>query len=305
MADAKKSRSAIRTKSSERKKSANKADRGKGGNPQEEEVKESLAYKVISEDQTNALKELTPRELEAKLAEILNLTNYHISLPEACVLDYYVAGFWFTKEENFNNQQTSAFFTLLKILVENIKDKHMSLAESLVEFKRLLVGIGMENCPKSGGLECFDISQAKVITNYFTDSLFQHFKLYEFLFTQEPSEEVITTEVKVEVPPMADIPFPPPLDEGMTEDLWREYIMTPPTTPEPETNDEAGENEEVSKEKGKTDEIAKDILTTIKPEHIKTIIRKTADGIFENFKIEVETKLKERENNYAAKITKR
>jgi hypothetical protein len=32
---------------------------------QEEEVKESLAYKVISEEQTNALKELTPHELEA------------------------------------------------------------------------------------------------------------------------------------------------------------------------------------------------------------------------------------------------
>lgn len=32
---------------------------------QEEEAKESLAYKVLSEEQTTALKELTPHELEA------------------------------------------------------------------------------------------------------------------------------------------------------------------------------------------------------------------------------------------------
>ena len=30
-----------------------------------------------------------------KLAEVLSIENYHISLPEACVLDYYVAGFWY------------------------------------------------------------------------------------------------------------------------------------------------------------------------------------------------------------------
>lgn len=35
------------------------------GLQQEEEVKESLAFKVISEEQTLALKELTPHELEA------------------------------------------------------------------------------------------------------------------------------------------------------------------------------------------------------------------------------------------------
>ncbi|XP_020603682.1 uncharacterized protein LOC110042653 [Orbicella faveolata] len=61
----------------------------------EEEEKESLAWKVLSEEQTQALKELTVHELEVKLAEVLSIENYHISLPEACILDYYVAGFWY------------------------------------------------------------------------------------------------------------------------------------------------------------------------------------------------------------------
>jgi len=32
---------------------------------------------------------------------------------------------------------------------------------------------------------------------------------------------------------LATIPFPPPLDEGMTEEVWKEYIMTPPPSPQP------------------------------------------------------------------------
>ena len=31
----------------------------------------------------------------SKLADILSIENHHISLPDACVLDYYVAGFWY------------------------------------------------------------------------------------------------------------------------------------------------------------------------------------------------------------------
>ena len=40
------------------------------------------------------------------------------------------------------------------------------------------------------------------------------------------------TQLAVEVPPLASVPFPPPLDEGMTEDVWREHVMTPPQSPQ-------------------------------------------------------------------------
>ncbi|XP_001628945.2 ciliary-associated calcium-binding coiled-coil protein 1 [Nematostella vectensis] len=304
MAEPKKSRSAIRVKSSDRKKSAKQGDnKGRRSSQEEEEVKESLAWKVLSEEQTLSLKELTVTELEAKMAEILGIENYHISLPEACVLDYYVAGFWFTKEQNFNTQQGSAFVTVLKILLENIKEKQLSLVESLKEFRNLLVGIGVENCPKTGGLECFDVSQAKLITDYFTESLFKHYKLYKFLFTQEPEEEVTNTELTIEVPPLACVPFPPPLDEGMTEEVWRAYIMTPPPSPQPEKETEEDEGKaDSSGISAANKEVAENILASLKPEDIKTIVKKAAEDTFGSFKLEVETKLKERESNYIAKI---
>lgn len=40
------------------------------------------------------------------------------------------------------------------------------------------------------------------------------------------------------MPPLATVPFPPPLDEGMTEEMWREHVMTPPQSPQAEEQKE-------------------------------------------------------------------
>ena len=48
-------------------------------------------------------------------------------------------------------------------------EKHISLVESIEKFKSFLAGIGVENCTHNGGLECFGVDQAKLITDYFTD----------------------------------------------------------------------------------------------------------------------------------------
>ncbi|XP_074614391.1 ciliary-associated calcium-binding coiled-coil protein 1-like isoform X2 [Acropora palmata] len=314
MAEPKKSRSAIRIKSSEkeRRKSASKRDSATSRNkPQSEEEAEkvSLAWKVLTEEQTQSMKELTVHELEVKLAEMLLIENYHISLPEACILDYYVAGFWFAKEQNFTLQQISAFFTLLKVMLDNIKEKQFSLVNNIQKFRLLLAGIGVENCSQNGGLECFDVNQAKVITDYFIDSFFQHYKLYQFLFTQEPQEEVVLSELTVEVPPLATVPFPPPLDEGMTEEMWREHLMTPPQAPEVDKQEEGEvnihETEAHSGELTNPDsETIDDLLASIKPEQLKSLVNKAADEFLGNFKVEVETRLRERETFLLSKMGK-
>ncbi|XP_015757989.1 PREDICTED: uncharacterized protein C10orf107 homolog isoform X3 [Acropora digitifera] len=276
---------------------------------EEEAEKESLAWKVLTEEQTQSMKELTVHELEVKLAEVLLIENYHISLPEACILDYYVAGFWFAKEQNFTLQQISAFFTLLKVMLDNIKEKQFSLVNNIQKFRLLLAGIGVENCSQNGGLECFDVNQAKLITDYFIDSFFQHYKLYQFLFTQEPQEEVVLSELTVEVPPLATLPFPPPLDEGMTEEMWREHLMTPPQAPEVDKQEEGEmnihETEAHSGELTNPDsETIDDLLASIEPQQLKSLVNKAADEVLGNFKAEVETRLRERETFLLGKMGK-
>ena len=41
-------------------------------------------------------------------------------------------------------------------------------------------------------------------------------------------------QLSVEVAKAADVPFPPPLNEGVTEEMHSLYIATPPPTPTPE-----------------------------------------------------------------------
>jgi len=50
-----------------------------------------------------------------------------------------------------------------------ISEKQFSLVNNIQKFRLLLAGIGVENCSQNGGLECFDVNQAKLITDYFID----------------------------------------------------------------------------------------------------------------------------------------
>ena len=57
----------------------------------------------------------------SKLAEAMSITGHLTDLKAATVLDYYVAAFWWGKEQNFNVEQLSSFFTVVHTLLENIK----------------------------------------------------------------------------------------------------------------------------------------------------------------------------------------
>lgn len=64
--------------------------------------------------------------------------------------------------------------------------------------------------------------------------LFQHYKLYQFVFSHTQAEEVIGLDLVCELVKPADIPYPAPLDEGLPYDVWEKYIKTPPPSPTPE-----------------------------------------------------------------------
>ena len=58
-----------------------------------------------------------------KLAGVLKMETHHTDLKDSACVDYYVAGFWWSKEQNFTTEQMSAFFTLIHTVLENIKGK--------------------------------------------------------------------------------------------------------------------------------------------------------------------------------------
>ncbi|NXL92911.1 CBCO1 protein, partial [Alectura lathami] len=101
-----------------------------------------------------------------KLEEFLNFKELKTSLKEATLLDYYTAGFWWAKEMNFSLMQLSAFMDLLNFLLENLRDKHMTLGDNIMELGKAMAGIGKTDSERSGDLGVFSTDQAKAVIDY-------------------------------------------------------------------------------------------------------------------------------------------
>ncbi len=63
--------------------------------------------------------------------DVLDFKNHQTCVKEAALLGYFVEGFWWAKETNFNSQQISFIMALLQQLLDNIQSKWRSLKSSL------------------------------------------------------------------------------------------------------------------------------------------------------------------------------
>ena len=119
-----------------------------------------------------------------------------------------------TREKHYTDEQASAFITLLLTLIENIKSeqkscmqqihihfilvfqlvsigKQLSLRDNYKEFERTMEAVG----GKASSLKCFTNEVGIDVIRYISRSLFQHYHLYQYLFTGEQQQETITTRV--------------------------------------------------------------------------------------------------------------
>lgn len=71
------------------------------------------------------------------------------------------------------------------------------MEENIAEFKKFLAGVGVENPSPSqcGGLDVFNFAQGTEVVDYISSTLFQHYKLYQYLFTEEKDAEIIELQV--------------------------------------------------------------------------------------------------------------
>lgn len=279
-----------------------KSNRGKGKDKPEIADRASLAYKILSENQTNELMEITsPEELEKKVCEILTVTEIDVDLKQSALLDYYVITFDWARTQKFTAQQVSGFFTLCHMLLENIKEKNLSRVDNLKELKKLLAGVGVDNPEITGGLDFFTVEQAKNILDYLSTSFFKHYHLYQFVFLQPRTEEILGLELGIDVPKAADIPWPPPLDESISEAVYMKYIATPPPTAVPE--EESTENAD-DLAKAEMEQQEADIVSKLSSDEIKAILDSVCQEMLGSFEAEIAQKLYDREASFLSRINK-
>ncbi|KAK3764177.1 hypothetical protein RRG08_044106 [Elysia crispata] len=290
-------------------KSTTKArDRGPKDKTDEETSRRAsvLAFQVLSKEDSEELLGMSAVEMENKLLEILQL-NPTTCLRDAATLDYFVGAMYWAKQKEFNIEQLSGFFTVVHGLLNKIKDEQATMVDLLKEFRKNLVGIGAELSPEieSGGMEFFSIEQATAITDFLQSTLLQHYKLYEFMFTQNQTEEIVGSDLSVEVPMPANTPFPPPLDEGILETTYREFMSLPTPSASEAHDGDSGEAE--TKAESPSAELppeAADLFVKLTPEDVKSIIEDVSKELLENLQVGVENKIRGTENAVLAKINK-
>ncbi|XP_056385817.1 ciliary-associated calcium-binding coiled-coil protein 1 isoform X1 [Hyla sarda] len=194
----------------------------------ESQLEEVSMQEFLSLPQINNLLEVQDADEIQRLMEgFLNVQDPETNLKEAVLVDYYVSGFCWGKDRNFNLQQLSGLMGLLHLLMENLQDKRLSLAENILELARALRGIGHSILKDKARLTFFNVDEAKDIINYLKISLFQHYKLYECMFTVPRDQMVIGAEQEVEVVKPVEAPFPLPLEEGIPYEMYARFRAPP------------------------------------------------------------------------------
>ena len=62
-----------------------------------------------------------------------------------------------------------------------------------MELQHHMVGVGVS--PDTTSLRCFTQKEAVLAVEYLSSTLFQHYRLFHLLFTEQQQEELLTTKV--------------------------------------------------------------------------------------------------------------
>lgn len=266
-----------------------------------------LAYKVFSAERTDkALKTEDVDQLERLVVDFLELKDLEHSLKECATLDFYVAGIWWCRTENYSVEQTSAFVTVMDVLFKNIKQQ-MSIVDNIKELKQVFPRIYQESDVATGQPSLFSAEQTKNILGYFHTSLFQHYKLYECALLDVPLEFITGVDLEVEVAKPAEMPWPPPMNDAIRHDVINLFIEKPEEVAVASARDveleEKKENEERSEEEKEEDtRIEMDLLSQMEPEEIKNIIKSVYSEMLAGLEEEIATKIRQKEIEFISKI---
>ncbi|XP_062382596.1 ciliary-associated calcium-binding coiled-coil protein 1 isoform X2 [Sardina pilchardus] len=262
-------------------------DRSKSAESKKKEVEEevidreneepTIQWGLLTLEQISLLRELTVDEVQLKFEDVLQFKNQQTCLKEAALLDYFVSGFWWAKEMNFSSEQTSFVMALLQSSIDNISEKQMSFVDNFTEFGKTL--IDLRKAPSADGdPPLFDPEQAKAITSYFTASLFQHHRMYEFLFSQSRDKKLLGMEVAKE-------------RQGEEEEEKKEAGGADDRNEGERGRGDAQEEEEEEEEEEK-----------YSVEEVREVLREMTKEMMGNLQAEFTEKLRIQEESYTARI---
>ncbi|KAF7238745.1 hypothetical protein EYD10_14448 [Varanus komodoensis] len=126
----------------------------------------------------------------------------------AILLDLYFYTIQFSREQGFNREQTSAFFSIVKDVHEACVETPLpNVEECYSYFTELVFCHSIRRPPFS--INLFNQDQLVLITDYMINTYFRHYKLYKYAFTPQVRLDLSLTYI--------GMPEPQPKDEEAAE----------------------------------------------------------------------------------------
>jgi hypothetical protein len=132
--------------------------------------------------------------------------------------DFYVCAVFLAKHNNFTLQEASAAFEVASTVMANLKNERMALSSNVLRTKKLMADHTSEENQYEmaddlkafkGTIHDFQPRSHKVLNAFLSTGIFQHYRMYNFLFYGERPSCVENRVLSIMVPqPIA------PLDEA-------------------------------------------------------------------------------------------
>uniref|UniRef100_A0A670JD76 Cilia and flagella associated protein 119 n=1 Tax=Podarcis muralis TaxID=64176 RepID=A0A670JD76_PODMU len=126
----------------------------------------------------------TTDELKSLLARLLDLQDFETNPRSTILLDLYFYTIQFCREQGFNREQTSAFFSIVKDVHEACVETPLPNVEECYNyFSELVFCHSIRRPPFS--IDLFNQNQLVRLTDYMINTYFRHYKLYKYAFTPQ------------------------------------------------------------------------------------------------------------------------
>ncbi|XP_078729810.1 cilia- and flagella-associated protein 119 [Lampetra fluviatilis] len=125
---------------------------------------------------------VTAHQLRETLSDVLGLRQHMDEERTQVELDLYFYTVQFAREHNFNKEQTSALFTIVKRTHEVCTETPLgNLEQCFSYFRELVLCHAVRRPPFS--IDLFNAEEVKLIIDYVVNTYFRHYKLYKYVFT--------------------------------------------------------------------------------------------------------------------------
>ncbi|KAI8900949.1 hypothetical protein BC833DRAFT_579804 [Globomyces pollinis-pini] len=148
------------------------------------------------------------------LADKFHFTKWKEDLFKSIQLTMYHDYYRFTYDQKFSQSEAAIFFQLMKATLDKWSESSYRINTALHDFRKMILSfvnhdetdqplISLEKCGK--------------IVEYVTKTVFQHFQLYQFVFTKDQQINLVACQKKLELPiafePLTEAKFAPTIAE--------------------------------------------------------------------------------------------